>query len=36
MAANVDAIAVKLNQLNYFVGQEDMERAIRNLWNRES
>ena len=33
IAANVDAIAVKLNQLNYLVGQEDMERAIRNLWN---
>lgn len=32
IAANVDAIAVKLNQLNYLVGQEDMERAIRNLW----
>lgn len=30
---NVDAISIKLNQLNYLIGQDDMDAAIRNLWN---
>lgn len=33
VAANVDAIAVKLNQLNYLIGQEDMWGAVERLWN---
>ena len=32
ISANVDKIAMKLNQLNYLIGQNDMESAIRNLW----
>lgn len=31
--ANVNAISIKLNQLNYLIGKEDMASAIRNLWN---
>lgn len=31
--ANVEAISMKLNQLNYLIGQQDMEGAIRRLWN---
>ena len=30
---NVDNIAIKLNQLNYLIGQEDLDGAIRRLWN---
>lgn len=30
--SNVDAIAMKLNQLNYLIGQEDLDGAIRRLW----
>ena len=33
ITANVDAISMKLNQLNYLIGKEDMEKAVRNLWN---
>ena len=29
---NVEAIAIKLNQLNYLIGQEDLDGAIRRLW----
>jgi len=29
---NVEAIAIKLNQLNYLIGQEDLDTAIRRLW----
>ena len=29
---NVDDIAIKLNQLNYLIGQEDLDGAIRKLW----
>ena len=29
---NVEAIAIKLNQLNYLIGQEDLDTAIRKLW----
>jgi type II restriction enzyme len=29
---NVEAIAIKLNQLNYLIGQEDLDGAIRKLW----
>lgn len=32
VAANVDAISIKLNQLNYLIGQEDMETAVKRLW----
>lgn len=32
VAASVDKIAIKLNQLNYLIGQEDMASAVRNLW----
>lgn len=31
--ANVNAISIKLNQLNYLIGKEDMASAIRDLWN---
>jgi len=31
VAANVDAISIKLNQLNYLIGQEDMAAAVRRL-----
>lgn len=33
VAANVEAISIKLNQLNYLIGQEDMAAAVRRLWN---
>lgn len=33
VAANVDAISIRLNQLNYLIGQEDMGNAVRSLWN---
>lgn len=29
---NVEKVAIKLNQLNYLIGEEDMEVAIRRLW----
>ena len=32
ITANVDAISMKLNQLNYLIGKNDMDTAIRNLW----
>lgn len=32
VAANVEAISIKLNQLNYLIGQEDMEGAVKRLW----
>lgn len=30
---NVENISIKLNQLNYLIGQEDIDAAIRRLWN---
>lgn len=30
--SNVEAIAIKLNQLNYLIGQENLDEAIRRLW----
>ena len=30
---NVDSIAIKLNQLNYLVGQDNIDDAIKKLWN---
>ena len=30
--SNVEAIAIKLNQLNYLIGQNDLDAAIRRLW----
>lgn len=32
VAANVEAMSIKLNQLNYLIGQEDMFAAVRRLW----
>lgn len=32
VAANVEAISIKLNQLNYLIGQENMAVAVRRLW----
>lgn len=29
---NVESVAIKLNQLNYLIGQNDMDSAIRRLW----
>ena len=31
--SNVEAIAIKLNQLNYLIGQNDLDGAICKLWN---
>ena len=33
IANNVESISIKLNQLNYLIGQVDMDAAIRRLWN---
>lgn len=30
---NVEAISIKLNQLNYLIGQNNLDEAIRRLWN---
>lgn len=32
IAANVEKIAIKLNQLNYLIGKNDMEAAVHELW----
>ena len=32
ISSNVEAIAIKLNQLNYLIGQEDLDGAICRLW----
>ncbi|MBD5356448.1 MAG: restriction endonuclease [Bacteroides sp.] len=32
VTANVEAISIKLNQLNYLIGQEDMAAAVDRLW----
>lgn len=32
VSANVESIAIKLNQLNYLIGQEDMAMAVKRLW----
>ncbi len=31
--SNVEAISIKLNQLNYLIGQNNLDEAIRRLWN---
>ena len=36
ITANVDAISMKLNQLNYLIGKADMDTAIRNLWDENA
>lgn len=36
VSANVEAISIKLNQLNYLIGQEDMGAAVQRLWNENS
>lgn len=33
VARNVDKIALKLHQLNYLIGKEDLDSAIKTLWN---
>lgn len=33
IASNVESIAIKLNALNYLIGQKDMPSAIHRLWN---
>lgn len=33
VSTNVETISIKLNQLNYLIGQENMEAAVRRLWN---
>lgn len=32
VATNIEAISIKLNQLNYLIGQEDMASAVERLW----
>lgn len=32
VANNVESISIKLNQLNYLIGQEDMNTAVKLLW----
>ena len=32
VAENVETISIKLNQLNYLIGQEDMSKAVKRLW----
>lgn len=32
VATNVEAISIKLNQLNYLIGQDDMAKAVERLW----
>ena len=32
VVANVETISIKLNQLNYLIGQEDMSTAVKRLW----
>ena len=32
IANNVEPISIKLNQLNYLIGKENMDMAIHNLW----
>ena len=36
VATNVEAISIKLNQLNYLIGQEDMDKAVERLWEENS
>lgn len=33
---NVESISIKLNQLNYLIGQDDIDTAIRRLWEENS
>lgn len=36
IAANVDAVSIKLNQLNYLIGKRDINSAIRKLWDENA
>lgn len=36
ISKNVDEIAISLNNLNYLLGKEDMNRAVKLLWERDS
>ena len=33
---NVESMSIKLNQLNYLIGQDDIDAAIRRLWEENS
>ncbi len=33
---NIESISIKLNQLNYLIGQDDIDAAIRRLWEENS
>lgn len=33
---NVESISIKLNQLNYLIGKDDLDSAIHRLWNENS
>lgn len=33
ISKNVEAISIKLNQLNYLIGHQDIEQGVINLWN---
>lgn len=34
--ANVESISIKLNQLNYLIGQDDIAAAVKRLWEENS
>lgn len=36
ISSNVDAVSMKLNQLNYLIGKDDMDTAIRRLWDENA
>ena len=36
VAVNVESISIKLNQLNYLIGQDDMAFAVRRLWGEKA
>jgi type II restriction enzyme len=36
IATNVDAISIKLNQLNYLIGKDDINSAVYQLWKENS
>ena len=36
ISSNVDAVSMKLNQLNYLIGKDDMDAAIRRLWDENA
>lgn len=36
ISSNVDAVSMKLNQLNYLIGKDDMDAAIHRLWDENA